>query len=155
MMKKILCLLTVLFLCAVLPAAAEEALQPVTAGELSSLLDDIRAQALAASPLNDPADEVNSRFRNDLLKLLTFFPAEKVHVLEYWLDVSLFSNWRRPLRKIGCPPEVMRRDLEFYCSLGIRNFATFAVMMDETYFAEFGDGELTACGQALNEFLGK
>ena len=106
-------------------------------------------------PLNDPADEVNSRFRNDLLKLLTFFPAEKVHVLEYWLDVSLFSNWRRPLRKIGCPPEVMRRDLEFYCSLGIRNFATFAVMMDETYFAEFGDGELTACGQALNEFLGK
>ena len=57
MMKKILCLLTALFLCAVLPAAAEDALQPVTAGELSSLLDDVRAQALAASPLNDPAGE--------------------------------------------------------------------------------------------------
>ena len=104
-------------------------------------------------PLSDPADEVNSRFRADLLKLLTFFPAERVHVLEYWLDVSYFSCWRRPLKKIGCPPEVMRRDLEFYYTLGIRNFATFAVMMDETYFAQFGDEELYACGRALNELL--
>ena len=104
-------------------------------------------------PLTDPADEVNSRFRADLLKLLTFFPVEKVHVLEYWLDVSYFSNWRRPLRKIACSAEVMRRDLEFYCSLGIRNFASFAVMMDSTYFAQFGDEELYAYGRALNELF--
>ena len=96
---------------------------------------------------------LNSRFRADLLKLLTVFPAERVHVLEYWLDVSYFSSWRRPLRKIGCSPEVMRRDLEFYYSLGIRNFATFAVMMNETYSAQFGDEELYACGEALNELL--
>ena len=89
----------------------------------------------------------------DLLKLLTFFPVEKVHVLEYWLDVSYFSNWRRPLRKIACSAEVMRRDLEFYCSLGIRNFASFAVMMDSTYFAQFGDEELYAYGRALNELF--
>ena len=47
----------------------------------------------------------------------------------------------------------MRRDLDFYYSLGIRNFATFAVMMAETYFAEFGYEELYACGKALNELL--
>ena len=56
MMKKILCLLAVLSLCAVFPALAEEP-QPVTAGELAELLAGVRAQALAASPLNDPSDE--------------------------------------------------------------------------------------------------
>ena len=57
MMKKILCLLAVLSLCAVLPAAAEEAAQPVTAAELSELLGSVRTQALASAPLNDPAEE--------------------------------------------------------------------------------------------------
>ena len=58
MMKKILCLLAVLSLCAVFPAAAEEAAsQPVTAAELSVLMETIRAAALSAEPLNDPAEE--------------------------------------------------------------------------------------------------
>ncbi len=58
MMKKILCLLAALLLCAVFPAAAEEsAPQPVTAAELSALLETVRTKALAAAPLNDPASE--------------------------------------------------------------------------------------------------
>ena len=47
----------------------------------------------------------------------------------------------------------MRRDMDFYYSLGIRNFATFAVMMDDAYSAQFGDEELYACGRALNELF--
>ena len=57
MMKKILCLLVVLALCAALPVLAEDAVQPVTAAELDGLLDGVRTQALAAAPLNDPAEE--------------------------------------------------------------------------------------------------
>ena len=58
MMKKILCLLAALLLCDVFPAAAEEsAPQPVTATELSALLETVRTKALAAAPLNDPASE--------------------------------------------------------------------------------------------------
>lgn len=58
MMKKILCLLSALFFCAAFPAAAEEsASQPVTAEELFSLLENIRTDALASAPLNDPAEE--------------------------------------------------------------------------------------------------
>ncbi len=56
MMKKILCLVLVLTVCAVLPAAAEEA-QPVTAEELDTLLAEVRAKALTEELLNDPADE--------------------------------------------------------------------------------------------------
>ena len=58
MIKKILCLLAALALCAAIPAAAEEAApQPVTAAELSALLDTVRAKALAATPLNNPSEE--------------------------------------------------------------------------------------------------
>ena len=57
MMKKTLCLLVILSLCTVFPALAEESAQPVTAGELTALLSTVRAEALAAAPLNDPSDE--------------------------------------------------------------------------------------------------
>ena len=57
MMKKILCLIAALTLFAVIPAAAEDAGSPVTAAELAALMESVRSEALAASPLNDPADE--------------------------------------------------------------------------------------------------
>ena len=56
MMRKILCLVAALMLCAVWPAAAEEAAQPVTAEELSALAESVLTQALSSEPLNDPAD---------------------------------------------------------------------------------------------------
>ncbi len=58
MIRKILCLLAALALCAAIPAAAEEsAPQPVTAAELSVLLETVRDKALAAAPLNNPSEE--------------------------------------------------------------------------------------------------
>ena len=57
MMKKILCLLCALALCAVIPAAAENAAEPVTAAELDALAKLVRTNALDGQPLNDPAGE--------------------------------------------------------------------------------------------------
>ena len=58
MMKKILCLLFALTLCAVFPAMAEEsASQPVTVRELDTLLESIRSLVQDAEPLNNPSEE--------------------------------------------------------------------------------------------------
>ena len=57
MMKKVLCLLAALSLFAAFPAAAEDAVQPVTAEELSALAESVRTEALASQPLNDPTGE--------------------------------------------------------------------------------------------------
>lgn len=57
MMKRILCLLTAVMLCLILPAAAEENTKVVTAAELDELLERVRAQALTEELLNDPAGE--------------------------------------------------------------------------------------------------
>lgn len=56
MMKKILCLVLMLMICAAFPAMAETA-SPVTAEELDALLAVVRSEALSAAPLNNPADE--------------------------------------------------------------------------------------------------
>ena len=57
MMKRILCLLTAVMLCFILPAAAEENAKVVTAAELDELLESVRTQALTEELLNDPAGE--------------------------------------------------------------------------------------------------
>ena len=57
MMKRILCLLTAVMLCLILPAAAEENVKVVTAAELDELLERVRTQALTEELLNDPAGE--------------------------------------------------------------------------------------------------
>ena len=70
---------------------------------------------------------------------LKVFPAETAVVLEYWLDVSLASAWKKPAVNLPWHPEVFVQDLATYASYGIRNITTFAVYMDSTYFSSFPD----------------
>ena len=102
-------------------------------------------------PLNCD-DEKNQANREMLLKLLKIFPAESARVLEYFLDVSLFSNWER--EKAGALPyddARVRKDLEFYRSAGVERTATFAVFMDEEWRKQFGTDDLMQCGRAMRE----
>ena len=68
---------------------------------------------------------------------LRVFPAETAVVLEYWLDVSLASGWKKPAVNLPWHPEVFVSDLATYSGYGIRNITSFAVYMDSTYFNSF------------------
>ncbi len=70
---------------------------------------------------------------------LAVFPVETAQVLEYWLDVSLFSNWRKPHVKLPWRPDVMTADAKTYAQLGIRHVTTFAVYIDADYVKTHGD----------------
>ena len=72
---------------------------------------------------------------------LKVFPAETAVVLEYWLDVSLASDWKKPAVQLPWHPEVFARDLEVYKSRGISNVTSFAVYMDSTYFNAYPSEE--------------
>ena len=78
---------------------------------------------------------------------LEVFPAETTVVLEYWLDVSLFSSWKYPAVKLPWNKAVCESDLETYTSLGIKNFTSFAVMIDDEYLMNY-DNDL----QFLKEY---
>ena len=68
---------------------------------------------------------------------LQVFDAEDAVVLEYWLDASLFSRWKRPAVELPWRPDVCRSDLATYARYGIRHVTSFAVYMDAEYFERF------------------
>ena len=69
---------------------------------------------------------------------LDVFPRESAQILEYWLDVSLHSQWTRPARKLPWKKEVFLADLETYASRGIRHVTSFGVYLDRGYLERFG-----------------
>lgn len=88
----------------------------------------------------DYSKPVDPELLTHLKKNLEVFPAEKAHILEYWLDVSMFSNWdRKKLVKVSCTKEQCRRDVELYESLGIKSITTFGAWINRDYTEKFGE----------------
>lgn len=75
---------------------------------------------------------------------LKVFPRSTAQVLEYWLDASLFSGWRRPVRSVPWRPDIVRRDLTACRSLGVRQVTTFAAWVDASYRARWGEPAFVA-----------
>ena len=92
---------------------------------------------------------MNRKHLRILEELLELFPPDKVHILEYWLDSSLYSNYRKPARKPLFINDVVKRDIQAYYSFGIRSITTFAVYMDGEYFKTHGDSELEFYAEQL------
>jgi len=90
--------------------------------------------------------------RHHLEKLdanLKVFGTEGAQALEYWLDASRFSSWKRPAVKIPFDLKVFAEDVATYGSLGIRHITTFSVWIDNEYIARYGDPPLREYGQTL------
>jgi hypothetical protein len=82
---------------------------------------------------------------------LTVFPADSAQVLEYWLDVSRFSQWKRPAVKLPWRRDVLEADLASYASRGIRHVTSFAVYVDAEYRRRYGEPAfLREYGEALS-----
>ena len=81
---------------------------------------------------------------------LEVFGRPEAQALEYWLDVSRFSGWRRDsLTKIPWNGEVFRSDLETYARRGIRHVTSFGAWIDADYVHRFGEPPLEQYGQGL------
>jgi Domain of unknown function (DUF4838) len=72
------------------------------------------------------------------------FHSESAQVLEYWLDVSRFSKWKKPAVKLPWNKEVFIEDLDTYYSRGIRHITTFAVWIDTDYLKRYGEATVIA-----------
>ena len=84
---------------------------------------------------------------------LEVFPARTAQVLEYWLDVSRFSGWKRPAVKLPWRRDVLEADLSTYAARGIRHVTSFAVYVDADYRRRHGEpGFLGEYGESLRRF---
>ncbi|MDD4870301.1 MAG: DUF4838 domain-containing protein, partial [Kiritimatiellae bacterium] len=85
-----------------------------------------------------------------LVENLKVFPVETAQVLEYWLDASKFSKWKRPSVKLPWRRDVLIADAEYYARLGVRHVTTFAVYVDADYIKLYGDAfEIQEYGDVL------
>jgi len=110
-------------------------------------LKNLMAMGDGAIPLE------NSYIVKCLYDNLKVFPAETAVVLEYWLDVSMYSHWQKPAVELPWNREMVESDLVTYGELGIRNVTSFAVYMDSTYFASYPDVTcLKEYGRLLEDF---
>lgn len=89
------------------------------------------------------ANTLSSEQYNALHENLEIFPKETAHILEYWLDASMFSGWNRDnWGKVHWDTIFFKRDVELYRSLGIESFTTFATwMLHQRYFELYGQND--------------
>lgn len=80
---------------------------------------------------------------------LELFGRDTAQVLEYWLDVSLFSQWKRPPKAIPWDGSRFAADLDTYASRGVRHITTFAVFADHEYVELHGVPPVAEYGRML------
>lgn len=98
----------------------------------------------------DPEPKTQAAYLDLLDANLAVFPRETAQILEYWLDVSRFSGWKRPVVKVPWADAVMRADANAYAKRAIRHVTTFATWIDAEYVKQFGDPPLAEYVSGLN-----
>lgn len=67
------------------------------------------------------------------------FPTYSIHILEYWLDESMFSHWKKkelvplPFNKNECA-----RDVSMYRKFGATSITSFATWLNDNYIERYG-----------------
>ena len=87
----------------------------------------------------DYAQPLPEKARQALEANLLAFPGHSFHVLEYWLDESMFSRWKKQaLVPLPFEREQCTRDIRGYRDLGARDFTTFATWLNAGYIRTYG-----------------
>jgi hypothetical protein len=90
---------------------------------------------------------------------LRIFPKKTAHILEYWLDVSRFSGYRRiNLTKIPWDIQNFDKDIKSLFDLGITSVTCFGTwMICDDYLKKFGEEStnqvIIEYGSALKKYL--
>ena len=101
-------------------------------------------------PLNDASCEKNVIETAPLKDLIAFFGKKDARALDYWMDNSLFSGWTKPPKAFSLDEDVMRRDCEYYASLGMEHVTSFGCYLGPDYQQLHGDPSLSAYGSILS-----
>ena len=89
-------------------------------------------------------DKEKIRWEEDQLKpLMDFFGHEDTKVLEYWLDNSFLSGNQKPPKPFCADAESVRKDVQKYLSLGVKNISNFACYLGQDYEELYGEPDIT------------
>jgi len=100
--------------------------------------------------LFDPSREKNYSQVKNLPALLDFFGKDDAKVLEYWMDNSLFSGWKRPPKEFHLTAPTCAADVAEYRKLGFDSITSFGCFLGEDYRDLYGDADLSEYDRILS-----
>jgi hypothetical protein len=80
---------------------------------------------------------------------LAVFGNSTAKVLEYWLDVSMYSSWQLPYVEVPWRNEIFQDDLHTYTSRGITNITSYGAWLNAYYLIKFGSLPVKEYAQGL------
>ena len=101
-------------------------------------------------PLNDEGCEVNRKFRSVIAPLIEFFGKTDATALDYWLDNSLFSGWKKPPKYLEITSKTVTADKHFYEECGFEAITSFACYLSDDYIDLWGTPPIKEYAEALN-----
>jgi hypothetical protein len=97
------------------------------------------------------ADNAKNASQNRYIKeLLQIFGTDTAKVLDYWLDNSLFSDWKKPPKPFTADEKVIHADFDYYTDLGFRDISCFACYLGADYTELHGEPDVTAFADAYH-----
>lgn len=100
--------------------------------------------------LFDESRENNYSQVKTLPALLDFFGRDDAKVLEYWMDNSLFSGWKKPPKELHFNAKTCEADVNRYKELGFTSITSFGCFLGEDYRDLYGDADLSEYDRLLN-----
>lgn len=104
-------------------------------------------------PLNDPECGKNAAAIHYVNDLLALFGRSDAQALDYWMDNSLFSNWKRPPALFALDETVLYEDAVFYRNAGFSVISSFGCFLGPDYEALYGVPPLDRYGRVLADAL--
>ncbi len=99
-----------------------------------------------------PIDGDSEKNRNMVSKipaLLENFAGREWKVLEYWIDNSMFSGWKKPEKPLCEDKAVVHADFAFYRAQGFDDISTFACYLGPHYEALHGEPDISAVAEEM------
>ena len=94
-------------------------------------------------PLSEQPEQLEALDAN-----IEWFGTVGAQALEYWIDVSLFTHWKRPCAKLPERRELIAADVATYAARGVHNITSFGAMLDAEYVAAYGQLPLSGYAAA-------
>ena len=85
-------------------------------------------------------------------KLFSFFSCENSKVLEYWLDNSMYSNWKKPEKQFIQNRKMIEDDMLKYVDYGFKYISSFACYLGPEYVKLYGEPDISAFYEAVNSY---
>ena len=123
---------------------------PVKVGPMEGVfLEYAPIERDSGKPLFDESCPQNAEQVRSLSSLFAVFGRGDSQVLEYWVDNSRFSDWKKPPKKLVLAEAVLAADVKAYRAAGFESITSFGCFLGEDYRALWGEPPVKRYGEIL------